>query len=135
MWIALLIAQLVTPARPLPRSGHALVYDTNRRAVLLVNGDHPASEGEVWEIYGAPRRRRAVTSGENAFVTPWRLIDTSGPIPRTLAGVAYDTARNLLVMQGGLGTGDTAFGDTQEWDGVQWRQVAVDGPGVRNHQA
>ncbi len=106
---------------PAPRSGHALVYDAGRRAVLLLNGDHnaPAHQGEVWSWTGQR----------------WLLIDTNGPAPRTLAAVAYDTGRRMLVMQGGLGTGTTVFGDTILWNGRLWQTAAGVGPGIRNHQA
>jgi hypothetical protein len=109
------------PVAPLARSGQALVYDARRRAVLLLNGDHglQATQGEVWSRDG----------------DSWKLIDRSGPPPRTLAGVAYDTKRRVLVLQGGLGARDTLYGDTQEWDGEAWRQVKTDGPGIRNHHA
>jgi len=122
------------PAKPLPRSGHALVYDPRLRAVILINGDHAleSTAGEVWAW--SSMRGRVVRPGAGLTIR-WRLIDTSGPPPRTLAGVAYDTRRGVLVMQGGIGGGDTLYGDTQEWDGVQWRQVSQEGPGIRNHQA
>src|SRR5262245_30636782 len=92
--------------KPQPRSGHALVYDSRRQQVLLVNGDHDAQarKGEVWAWNGKR----------------WNLIDTGGPPPRTLSGVAYDTRRGVLVVQGGIGPGDKLNADTQEWDGKKW---------------
>jgi len=125
-------------SHPLPRSGHALVYDSQRRMTLLVNGDHNLgqTEGEVWAWTTPPSvRRRAARPNETAPSSPWRLIDTSGPPPRTLSAVTFDSRRGVLVIQGGIGPGDTLYGDTQEWDGHQWRTVAEpgDGPGFRNH--
>lgn len=134
--LALLAAVLSAPA---PRAGHVLVYDERRGALMLLNGDHDngdhdpgAATGEVWEWHTSGRRR-ALRS--RAAGSPWQLTDTSGPPPRTLAAAAYDARRGVLVMQGGLGEGDTVYGDTQEWDGQQWRLVSTEGPGIRNHHA
>jgi uncharacterized protein (TIGR03437 family) len=110
----------VSAERPQARAGHALVFDTRRQRVLLVNGDHTTggAEGEVWAWNGGA----------------WELIDKSGPSPRTLGGVAYDTSRQMLVLQGGLpGQGDGLFGDTREWDGSNWQLRTEGGPGIRNH--
>lgn len=122
-------------ARPQARSGHALVYDEARHALLLLNGDHVLTgPGELW-AWTSNRRRRA-TGQTSPAGAPWRLIDTSGPPPRTLAAVAYDSRRGVVVMQGGLGDGDTQYGDTVEWNGARWTVVSQDGgPGVRNHHA
>jgi hypothetical protein len=62
----------------------------------------------------------------------WLLLDSSGPPIRNLAGVAYDTRRQLVVMHGGgYGLGRT-YAETWEWSGA-WRQVAATGPGARDH--
>ncbi len=106
--------------QPQARAGHALVFDTQRQKVLLVNGDQVTggTVGEVWAWSGGV----------------WELIDRSGPSPRTLGGVAYDIKRQVLVLQGGLpGQGDGLYGDTREWDGSNWRLGSEGGPGVRNH--
>ncbi|MFY9436735.1 MAG: hypothetical protein WAQ42_07490, partial [Limnochordia bacterium] len=56
----------------------------------------------------------------------WRLIGTEGPPPRHSPGMVYDSARNVVVMFGGI-TGrereGILYGDTWEWDGVEWRQA------------
>jgi hypothetical protein len=131
--LTVLIAVAAAAERPAPRAGHALVYDERGQRVLLINGDHDLNTSEVWSWSRSARRRSARSSSGG---TLWRLIDTTGPHSRTLAGVAYDTRRGLLVMQGGIGPGDVLYGDTQEWDGVQWRQLSESGgPGIRNHHA
>lgn len=135
LWLSvcLAVASAVLPARPVARSGHAMVFDARRGAVLLIGGDHDlvGAPGDVW-AWSRPRRRAV---GGASSGTLWHRVETEAPPSRTLAAVAYDTRRGVLVLQGGLGDGDTAYGDTQEWDGVQWRQVSVEGPGVRNHHA
>ncbi len=64
--------------------------------------------------------------------TEWRLLDSSGPPIRNLAGVTYDTRRQTLVMHGGSYDLGRTYGDTWEWS-AGWRQVVGDGPGVRDH--
>ncbi|HJQ40262.1 MAG TPA: hypothetical protein VKB93_24215, partial [Thermoanaerobaculia bacterium] len=98
-------------AAPAPRSGHAAVYDTRRRAVILLNGDHDltATPGDVWAWF---RTRRPAGADDARYLTRWNRIETSAPAARTLAAVAYDSTRRVLVMQGGLGAGETQYGDT-----------------------
>jgi hypothetical protein len=62
----------------------------------------------------------------------WQLLDSSGPPIRNLAGVAYDTRRQVLVMHGGTYDLGRSYGETWEWSGG-WRQVASNGPGIRDH--
>lgn len=64
--------------------------------------------------------------------TEWRLLDSSGPPVRNLAGVTYDSRRRVLVMHGGSYDLGVSYGDTWEWSSA-WRQVAGAGPGVRDH--
>ena len=64
----------------------------------------------------------------------WRLIGTEGPPPRHSPGMVYDSARNVVVMFGGI-TGrereGILYGDTWEWDGVEWKKAADTGPSPR----
>lgn len=65
-----------------------------------------------------------------------RLLRTQeqdfGPSPRFLHGLAFDSNRSRVVMFGGA-TSATAglVGDTWEWDGNNWTQVAETGPSAR----
>lgn len=59
-----------------------------------------------------------------------------GPVARSSAAMAYDRARDVVVLFGGDPTGHGHVrGDTWEWDGLRWRQVATDGPGARRQAA
>ena len=52
--------------RPQPRAGHNLVYDSQRRMTLLVNGDHDLSTPLQWareELRYAPKGRLVVVPG------------------------------------------------------------------------
>jgi hypothetical protein len=111
--------------RPPPSAGHDLVYDDALQRVLLVNAGLGAATGppasqptQLWAWNG---------SG-------WQVIDSAGPPIRSLAGVAYDSARDVLVMHGGSYTIQVPYGDTWEWRGTGgWQRIDVPGPGVLDH--
>ena len=56
----------------------------------------------------------------------WTQQADTGPPPRLLHAMAYDSNRGRTVLFGGRGAADVnlTFGDTWEWDGTLWRQVA-----------
>lgn len=65
----------------------------------------------------------------------WSQMNLPTPPARHSAPLVYDSARDVIVMFGGLNTdakgrGDP-FGDTWEYDGNEWRQVATTGPSPR----
>ena len=67
----------------------------------------------------------------------WSLVATTGPTPRDHHAMAYDRGRHRFVMFGGSDADPSRrsefFGDTWEWDGHAWLQVATTGPGSRCH--
>jgi len=105
-----------TPAgAPSARTGHRMVYDPVRHKVILFGGHdsavHPTGNyvltshlNDVWEL----------DTATNVWtnVTP-----SSGPMPvgRADFGMAYDVARNKVVIFGGEIDG-WLTGDTWEWD-------------------
>jgi len=106
---------------PAARSGHALVYDSNRNRIVLFGGRSEASEmNDTW-VY-ADR--------------DWTQIDTpNSPPARILPGAAFDPVRDRLVVFGGThvsadGKTVTPFHDTWEFDGTTWTQIGGDGPAV-----
>ena len=98
------------------RNAHGVVYDGARRQVTLFGGaDEGAVRNDTWGWNG----RR------------WRLLATSGPVPRTFPVMAYDSARKRVLLFGGnrvlFGTdrtADTLLGDLWSWDGRRWSQLA-----------
>lgn len=110
-------------AGPPASAGHSLVYADHVGMVVLVNaglgGASPPSASTPTRVWGW-------TGSE------WRLLDSSGPPVRNLAGVAYDRRRQVLVMHGGSYDLGRMYGETWEWSGG-WRQVTASGPGVRDH--
>ena len=65
----------------------------------------------------------------------WSQQEVSGPPARAYASMAYDAARGVTVLFGGIGCsvycGDSTFSDTWTWDGSQWSQRQVSGPPAR----
>ena len=51
-----------------------------------------------------------------------------GPPPRSYTSMAYDEARQRVVLFGGIGKPGETLGDTWEWDGQAWSQRADAGP-------
>lgn len=69
----------------------------------------------------------------------WTQRSPPNPIPaeRRLHAMAYDAARQRVVLFGGLNLlAVNSYADTWEWDGIRWRQVAPgSGPGARQYHA
>lgn len=108
-----------------PRDHHALVYDENRESVLLfggIPGDRSAAwPGDTWELkQGA-----------------WARIATDGPAGRGRTALAYDRARQQVVLFGGVGAPPAGnqpqpfYNDTWVWQNATWRKVADNGPRAR----
>jgi hypothetical protein len=109
---------------PPPSAGHSLVYADHLGMVVLVNA---GLGGAATPGAATPTRVWAWTG------TEWRLIDSSGPPIRHLAGVTYDSRRQAVVMHGGSSDLSHIYGETWEWS-AGWRLVSsAGGPGIRDH--
>jgi hypothetical protein len=115
-----------TPAsRPIARSFHAMTYDVVRQRVVLFGGQDAALGrlGDTWEWDG----------------TNWvQATAATSPPPRHSHAVAYDLARQRVVLFAGYGntTGVGLYGETWEWDGVNWvRKHSPSNPPPRNRHA
>ncbi len=105
------------------RNAHAMIYHEARGTVLLFGGaDEKQVRGDFWEWNGKQ----------------WRLIATNGPQPRTFPAMAYDNARNRVVLFGGNrvlfgAENDTAtfLQDMWEWDGTRWHELKIATPPAR----
>jgi len=109
--------------RPPASAGHSLVYADHVGMVVLVNA---GLGGSAKPAASTPTRVWGWTG------TEWRLLDSSGPPIRNLAGVAYDKRRQAIVMHGGTYDAGRSYGDTWEWS-AGWRRVDAAGPGIRDH--
>jgi hypothetical protein len=106
--------QEITAAGPSPRDGARAVFDTQRQQVLLFGGIEvegstaiPLSDTWLWDG------------------TTWTEISMTGPAGRGHQAMAYDAARDKVVLFGGAGEAGVLWDDTWEWDGIQW--TCVDG--------
>lgn len=105
---------------PEPRASHAMVFDANRKVVLLFGGLAAGNKplGDTWSWDGQD----------------WTQLQDIGPAPRFAHATAYDSARQRTVLFGG-GAGTDTFGDTWEWDGDSWTQIQDIGPSARAEHA
>jgi hypothetical protein len=97
-------------ARPHPREGHTMAYDTKRKEIVLFGG------------MGQGGQRLADTWVWDGETWAERAPQTSPPA-RDHQGMAYDEAREQLVMFGGYWWQDGRAGklqDTWTWNGATW---------------
>lgn len=115
----------VADTGPDPRTLHSMVYDDSRQRVVLFGGfTSPSTHlGDTWEWDG----------------TEWTQVADIGPRGRYGCSLTYDTVRQRVVLFGGFAlatpgapaSSNTYFGDTWEWDGTEWTQIADTGPSER----
>jgi hypothetical protein len=90
-----------TSVGPAARLSHRMIFDSSRKRTLLFGGENNsgATFGDLWQWDGHA----------------WREIPTTGahPQPRARPALAYDAARQTVVLFGGFSA--TAIGDTWEW--------------------
>ncbi len=106
-----------------------MVYDSVRSVSVLFGGEGFDANGmgfrtnELWEYDG----------------NTWALRANTGPAARDKHAMAYDSARGVTVVHGGLGLlPDGTFGrfdDTWEWNGTTWTQQLATGPGTLSSSA
>lgn len=111
--------------------GAQLVYDKISKDVVLFGGldvERQVNIGLTWAFDGRS----------------WRQVSESGPQRRFHHTMAYDHNRKRIVLFGGnVSEGqftmakykESQRGDTWEWDGVSWKEIAVSGPSPRDHHA
>ena len=101
---------------PSGRRGHAMAYDLARQKTILFGGYDGAALNDTWAWDGASWQQ-----------TP---PQPDGPPVLHDVAMAYDEARQRIVLYDGLGEGHT-----WEWDGTTWAQAdTVEGapnPGIR----
>src|SRR5687767_5916417 len=109
------------PAQLTARNAHALAFDEKRKKTVLFGGaDAEKVLNETWEFDGKK----------------WSPIFTKeAPSPRTFPTMAYDAARRKTLLFGGnrvlfgKDKNDYEFlNDFWEYDGKNWRKIAVPTP-------
>jgi hypothetical protein len=115
---------LLTPHSAGQRSGHVMVYDSNRSRIVIFGG----------------RRTDTVKNVQNILNDTWifqngdwsQLATPNSPSARSVPGAAFDLARDRIVMFGGntISTDGkntvTTLHDTWEFDGTTWVQRSAD---------
>jgi hypothetical protein len=91
------------------RSAYACAFDATRGVTLVFGGDNSSPTGPLGDLWA--------WSG-----TDWGPLSPSTvPDPRSGAAMAFDTARGVAVLFGGLSTAQGGDGsDTWEWNGTSW---------------
>ena len=94
---------------PEPRYFHNIVYDKNRREIILFGGyDEFTRFGDTWSF----------SDGE------WNIVSTDdGPLPRSGHSMVYDSKREVAVLFGGYDGFRNPYGDIWEWDGFDWTEI------------
>lgn len=111
---------------PGARGHHAMTYDSKNNLILLYGGVDKGGNrlGDMWSWDG----------------TEWQQIDQKRPGKRSHHRMAYDSDRNKLILYGGHiddpeGEEVIVLGDTWIWNGSEWKQRDVSGPGPRSLHA
>ncbi len=93
--------------------------------------------GVVWSFGGYATGGGAKNETRCFDGEAWSVVPTATvPPPRADHGLVYDSARDRLVMFGGrVSVLGTPYGDTWEFDGVNWTQVSSAGPAPRSSMA
>ncbi len=106
---------------PRPRAWVALVYCPALRCVIRHGG-----------VDGNPNGPSAAFLGDTSRWDGSRWIPIAdGPV-RAGHQMVYDSARQRVVLFGGIGAPDLYPDDTWEFDGTQWTQAATSGPPGRH---
>jgi hypothetical protein len=108
---------------PAPRDDFSMVYDSVRRRTVLYGGFNGSTDfAETWEYNGAN--------------STWSMVPVTAPHPsgRRYAAMAFDAARNQVVLFGGF-SGSDLKSDTWLFNGATWTQSAAVGPSARRGSA
>lgn len=102
------------PQGPTARQGPGFSYDASRQRAVLFGGEGLASP----------------CPGANCDTHEWdgtswhTIVPAHSPPGRYFHGQAYDRFRQRTVVFGGF-AGSLSYGDTWEWDGMDWTQPAL----------
>ncbi|HTU60404.1 MAG TPA: kelch repeat-containing protein, partial [Polyangiales bacterium] len=121
--------QIISASSPLPRLAHSMVYDSERKRVLLFGGEAPLGDGPQTTLYGD------LWSWDG---TNWVELQLDAlPSLQEAPSLAYDPERKQTLMFGGSSLRDTEQQVTVTWlwDGEQWLRKTVPAPLQRNRSA
>jgi hypothetical protein len=126
-----------------PASPPMRVYGWTGANWLLLDANGPPSRAEHYEIAWDGQRGVLVMFGEpwgaetwEWGTSGWSLRGTGGPVPRSRHRMAYDEARQRVVLCGGVSHSNQPLVDTWEWNGVYWlERFGITPPGTSSGAA
>lgn len=124
----------VADTGPSARGRHGMAYDSVRGVTVLFGGI-PRELGDTWEWDGVAWTKVSDTGPPTGRPEQPGVVYDPGPVGRSRLAMAYDPLRGVTVLFGGRLAGGEALGDTWEWDGVAWTQVADDDALARSRHA
>ncbi|MBI2396151.1 MAG: hypothetical protein HYV09_41695, partial [Deltaproteobacteria bacterium] len=117
-WVQKCTALPCTSLMPSGRYNAAAAYDSTRKRTVLFGGySGGTTVNDTWEWDG------------NAWTRPCAALPCSATVPSARSGAVatFDPDRSRVVLFGGS-SGGVALGDTWEFSGSAWSQVATTGP-------
>lgn len=117
-WDGVAWTQVNAPVQPSSRRGPAMAYDLERAEVVLFGGGALGTQfGDTWVYDGTTWTQR----------TP-----VTSPPARWESTMVFDPLCGRTLLQGGATFSyQTIFGDSWDWDGGNWTQVAGTQPSAR----
>ena len=107
-------------AGPVLRENFSAAADSARKVLVVYGGASDESMettyGDTWEWNGTSWRQTAIGTG---------------PPARRGAGMAYDSTRGVMVINGGVTQAGTLLRETWTYNGTSWTEVSTTGPSAR----
>jgi hypothetical protein len=93
---------------PGPRISPGYAYDSKRGLLIIFGGlGSDGMKGDTWSWDGKS----------------WKQLAEKGPSPRAMGYMAYDNARDRIVLFGGRLGWPNDTNDTWDWDGEKWQEI------------
>jgi hypothetical protein len=108
--------QLSPRSSPPPRAEASMATDSTHNSVILFGG-----------LAGGGMQFTYLNDTWAWDGHSWRRVSTSGPSPRSDAGLAYDPMSKAVVLYGGV-SDSASFQDTWSWEGANWSRRNITGP-------
>jgi hypothetical protein len=105
-----------TTTTALGRNGHGLSFDASRNRAVVFGGFVGAGQrGDTWELASAGSEWTERAAG-------------AGPPARVIPTFAYDPARGVSVLFGGVDSAasNATLSDTWQWNGESWARVTTE---------